>query len=242
MNSHRNEMSSLRPVLSIINQSDAHLGVFKPLLAEFGISVVEVRAEAGLNSIDLDDIGGLVSLGGAMGVHDAKRYPWLAEEVRLLGSAHERGVPVLGVCLGGQLLAQSLGGRVYPGRRGEIGWLEVTHFVDDPVLGPPGGRRQFQWHFDSFDTPPGAERIAGSAACPDQAFRAGRSYGVQFHPEVSTELLTEWVTSDDGRIQLIENGVDPDKLMVEGAEMESLYERQARTMTEGFARLVADRR
>jgi GMP synthase (glutamine-hydrolysing) len=242
MSEHLKARAPSRPVVCITNQSDAHLGRFRSLLADEGLEVVEVDAPAAdLHAVDLDAAAALVSLGGEMGVHDGDRYPWLNAEIDLLRAAHERGVPILGVCLGGQLLARALGGRVHARRYSEVGWLEVSHLVDDLVLGPKGVRRQFQWHYDAFETPQGAERLAVSTACPDQAFRAGASYGVQFHPEVSQELLTRWVTSEGGRAELIAHGVDPEELLREGAEMEAAYDRQAQTMMAGFACLAIER-
>ena len=242
MRDHLKARTSVRPVVCIVHQSDAHLGRFKPWLERFGREIVEVEAASSdLAQLELGEIGGLVSLGGEMGAGDAGRFPFLAMEIELLGAAHEQGVPILGICLGGQLLASALGAPVNARRCGEIGWLEVEHFADDPVLGPAGTRRQFQWHSDSFEAPVGAELLAGSAACPAQAFRAGASYGVQFHPEVSHELLTTWVSAEGASAELVANGVDPEALLREAAELDVVYERQAETMMSGFERLVAAR-
>ena len=122
--------------------------------------------------------------------------PWLADEKRLIAEAVEAGKPFWGVCLGVQLLAASLGARVYRGPAPEVGILPVTLTEEarrDPVFGAlPEELPTLQWHGDTFDLPPGAVRLAGSPAYPNQAFKVGRAYGVQFHLEVSPGLAREW--------------------------------------------------
>jgi GMP synthase (glutamine-hydrolysing) len=228
-----------RPVACIVNQPDAHLGRFEPLLDRLGVPVLEVMAERDLGALKLGDVGGLVVLGGEMGVTDVRLYPFLADERALIAGAHDLGLPVLGLCLGAQLLASALGAKVHARRCSEVGWLEVNHLVDDPVLGPPGPRRQFQWHYDSFELPAGAERLAASHLCPNQAFRIGTSYGLQFHPEVSADLVARWALSAKGRTELAANGVDPEGLVADAADLDASYERQAAVIVEGFARLIA---
>ena len=117
-------------------------------------------------------------------------------------------VPVLGLCFGGQMLARVLGGEVYRGDVAEIGWLPVR--TTDPELVPEGP--WFQWHFDTFTTPPGATLIAESDVGP-QAFVSGRSLGLQFHPEVTPEIMHDWVRAY--RHELDGEGVDPDALLAE---------------------------
>jgi GMP synthase-like glutamine amidotransferase len=131
-----------------------------------------------------------------MSAGDDAALPWLTEEKALIAEAVEAGTPFWGVCLGVQLLAASLGARVYPGAAPEVGILPVTLTEDgrrDPVFGAlPDELPTLQWHGDTFDLPAGAVRLAGSPAYPNQAFRAHRAYGVQFHLEVSPDLAREW--------------------------------------------------
>jgi len=134
----------------------------------------------------LREIQGLIVLGGPMGANDDEHHPHLAEERELLGGAVRAGYPVLGICLGSQLLAAALGGRVYKGPVDENGFGEVTPTREggrDPVLGPAGPAIPVcHWHGDTFDLPPGAVHLATSARYPNQAFRVGdRAYGFQFH-------------------------------------------------------------
>jgi GMP synthase (glutamine-hydrolysing) len=139
----------------------------------------------------------IVAMGGPMSVNDDAAFAWLTSEKRLIRDAVHAGMPFWGTCLGVQLLAASLGARVYSGPRPEVGLLPVTltdEAMDDPVFhGLPRELIALQWHGDTFDLPDGAVLLASSAAYPAQAFRWGSSaYGVQFHLEVNVEMATEW--------------------------------------------------
>ena len=131
-----------------------------------------------------------------MSVNDDADQPWLTEEKTLVGEAVRAGTPYWGVCLGVQLLAASLGARVYPGPEPEVGLLPVSMTGEarsDPVFGEaPHELVTLQWHGDTFDLPDGAVRLASSPAYANQAFRFERAYGVQFHLEVSAEMAREW--------------------------------------------------
>jgi len=138
----------------------------------------------------------IVAMGGPMSVNDDADLPWLADEKRAIGEAVRAGKPYWGVCLGVQLLAASLGARVYPGTQPEVGLLPVDLTDEgraDPVFGPvQRDLLTLQWHGDTFDLPAGAMRLASSPAYANQAFRFERAYGVQFHLEVSAEMAREW--------------------------------------------------
>jgi GMP synthase-like glutamine amidotransferase len=149
----------------------------------------------------------IVSLGSEFSAFDDS-IPWIEREKRLLLDATEAEVAVLGICFGGQLLARVLGGQSFRGRQSEIGWLPVR--TEDPSLVPAGP--WFQWHFDTFTPPPGARLLADSPAGP-QAYSVGRSLGVQFHPEVTPEIMDAWVGAY--RHELDQEGVDPDRLLEE---------------------------
>jgi len=171
-------------------------------------------ADADVYRIDLDereidptDYDLIVSLGSEFAAFDDTK-PFVVREARLLSDAVERDVPVLGLCFGGQMLARVLGARGYRGEISEIGWLPVR--TSDAELIPEGP--WFQWHFDTFPVPEGARLVADSEAGP-QAFVAGRSLGLQFHPEVTTEIMDEWVRVY--RHELDGDGVDPDALLEE---------------------------
>jgi GMP synthase-like glutamine amidotransferase len=149
----------------------------------------------------------IVPLGSEFPAYDESR-PFVARSRRLLERAVEADVPVLGVCFGGQLLARVLGGQAFRAAQSEIGWIPVR--TRDPELVSEGP--WFQWHFDSFTTPPGATLIAESDAGP-QAFVKGRHLAVQFHPEVTPEIMENWVRTY--RHELDDEGVDPDALLEE---------------------------
>jgi len=133
-----------------------------------------------------------------MGVHDTAEYPFLARVTGFIGDVVAAGLPYLGICLGGQLLAHVLGAPVATGARGEKGTFTVTLTPEgehDPLFaGIPSPFVTFQWHNDTFAIPVGATLLASSPACPHQAFRFGsRAWGLQFHPEVTREIVAAWV-------------------------------------------------
>ncbi len=135
------------------------------------------------------DIGGadmLVVMGGPMGVYEEAQYPWLAMEKSLIRDAIAAGKPVLGICLGAQLIAAALGAKVYPNAEKEIGWFPVQ-FHDELA---PSPATVFHWHGDTFDLPDNAVHLAETPICKNQAFRIGdRVYGLQFHFEVTPAAM-----------------------------------------------------
>lgn len=142
----------------------------------------------------------LAILGGEMGANDP--LPSLRQAEALIREAVALGVPVLGHCLGGQLMARALGARVGPSPAPEIGWQPLQVDATPQALawfGAAGPRHVFQWHHDAFELPPGAERLAGSAACPNQAFALGPHLAMQFHVEVDAEKLERWSRDADRR-------------------------------------------
>ena len=170
--------------------------MFEDVLSERGAALHRVELDEGERLPDWREFDAIVAMGGPMSATDDAELPWLTTEKQLIGEAVRAGVPFWGVCLGVQLLAASLGARVYPGPEPEVGLLPVTLTSEarsDPVFaGAPDNLVTLQWHGDTFDLPTGAVRLAGSPAYPNQAFRASRAYGVQFHLEVSADMAREW--------------------------------------------------
>jgi GMP synthase (glutamine-hydrolysing) len=169
---------------------------FEDELRSRGHGLVRVELDEGDALPDWREFPAIIVMGGPMGAYDEEHHPWLVDEKRLLREAVESDVPVWGVCLGAQLLAAALGARVYAGERPEVGLLpvELTPAASsDPVFSEsPSSFPTLQWHGDTFELPEGSTLLASSPAYPNQAFRIGRSYGLQFHVEVSPELAAEW--------------------------------------------------
>ena len=217
------------------------LGLLESLLLEEGWAAEVIRMDQDPSfPSDLSGYSGLLVLGGPMSANDEDRLPWIREEIRLLRQALDLELPVLGICLGAQLLARAAGARVYPGQRREIGWhlLRLTpEGLQDPVLGPLGPERLvFQWHGETFDLPEGATLLAGSALYPHQAFRMGsKAYGLQFHLEVTAAMVAEWVSDYDEELE----GAPPDNLLVESREHLPCLHEACRNVFRRFLELVS---
>jgi GMP synthase (glutamine-hydrolysing) len=183
------------------------------------------------HDIDPTDYGLIVSLGSEFGAYQDD-LEWIGHEMDFLQKATEEDVPILGVCFGGQLLARVLGGEVFRSDKEEIGWFPVG--TTAPELVPAGP--WFQWHFDTFTAPPGAEVIAENEVGP-QAYVIGRSLGVQFHPEVTPEIMDAWVKSY--KHELDEHGVDPDELLRETDEAARKTSETSIRLFDGFLERIA---
>jgi len=145
------------------------------------------RLYAGDSLPQPEDFDFLVVLGGPMGVGDVDRIPWLRPEIDLLAQVLRRGTPLLGICLGAQLMAAALGAQVRKNREREIGWFPVELLRED-ALPLASGTPVFHWHGETFDLPAGGEWLARSAGCDHQAFRYGAAaVGLQFHLETTPE-------------------------------------------------------
>ncbi|WP_131735242.1 type 1 glutamine amidotransferase [Gordonia paraffinivorans] len=204
---------------------------------------------------DLSDVEAIVTLGGAMGVDDAPAIGWIDHEIVLLRRALELGIPVWGVCLGSQMLAAALGAQVYRGDTPEIGVHTVTldpHAIDDPIWGVDPGEpdavptefRVVQWHFDTFDLPAGATRLASSPWCANQLFRHGDSYGVQFHLEADGGLVGEWLGSPESR-NLVREAIGAaatDRFATDATAAEVVAVPLAHTVMRRWLRGIAERR
>jgi GMP synthase (glutamine-hydrolysing) len=177
-------------------------GAYADAMRERGAELHTVKLDEGKPLPDWHEFDAMVVMGGPMGACDDAAHPWLAAERECIGAAVRAGLPFFGACLGSQLLAASLGGRVYTGETPEVGVLDVELTEagrDDPVVGDlPESFPTLQWHSDSFDLPPGAVGLASSPAYANQAFRVGTTaYAVQFHLEVTSEMAAEWATVPD---------------------------------------------
>ena len=184
------------------------LGTLNPLFKQSGFRIRYVNFGRHPDAEpSLDGYHGLVVLGGPMSVNDTKKHPHLTTELRVIEEAMERDFPILGVCLGAQLIARALGGRVQRNREKEIGWYDVSrtrNACEDPVLGHfKDSEKLFQWHGDTFELPRGAVHLATSPACSNQAFRIGEKvYGFQFHLEVDEPMIERWLKTPSFRQEI----------------------------------------
>ena len=188
-------------VLAVIHGDKVRSGVFGEGVAAAGHQLEEwsLAWDTPLPR-PLDDYGAVLVFGGAMHADQDDRHPWLRQENLFLQRLLDRHVPVLGVCLGAQMLAKAASAPVAPLSEPEIGWFEVElteEGRDDPVLGSlPPRFEAFQWHFYTHGLPAGAVELARSRVCT-QAFRLGEfAWGVQFHPEVTAEQIDSWIVED----------------------------------------------
>jgi GMP synthase-like glutamine amidotransferase len=135
----------------------------------------------------IEEVDFLLILGGPMSVNDEAGYPWLTAEKMFIRDFIHTGKPVLGICLGAQLIANALGARVYPNAEKEIGWFPIINTATSPACFQfPTALTAFHWHGETFELPEGAERLASSTACRNQAFQVGtRAIGLQFHLETT---------------------------------------------------------
>lgn len=193
-------------------------GLIGEALRDRGIATETIQTFAGDRVPDtMNGRDALVVMGGPMGVYEQDRYPNLGKEISLIRNAIETSKPVLGVCLGSQLLAAALGADVAPAQK-EIGWFQVTltgEAAGDPLLRDAGGSfTPFHWHGDAFDLPPGASLLASSALTPRQAFRHGESaYGFLFHMEMDESMVRAMVETFAEELQ--EAGGDPSAVLAQ---------------------------
>ena len=183
--------------LIVQNDPQCPAGSCSRLLADKGHPFSIVAPYDGDTLPDPATASGIIVLGGEMGVHDTAAHPYLARVLSFLRQALHAGTPLLGICLGGQLLSYAAGGEVISrSPHGEHGICQVQLTGEgekDPLFrGLPDPFLTFQLHNDSFTIPPGATLLASSTACPAQAFRLGKAYGVQFHPEVDPSIVAGW--------------------------------------------------
>jgi GMP synthase-like glutamine amidotransferase len=169
---------------------------------------------------DPSGLSAVVALGSDRSVH-ASQDPWIADQVAFLRATHDAGVPVVGICFGGQALAAALGATVSRAPETEIGWVDVQG--DDGF-----GGRWFTWHEDVFDLPPGATALA-RASSGLQAFAAGPSVGLQFHPEVTPAIVDDWLDGAPGAVG------DPGPLRAETAETVAVTRERAFALMDRIA-------
>lgn len=234
-------------VLAISHQPDAGPGVFADEVRAGGHELDEwMVSENGSAPHEPAEYDAVMTFGGSMHADQEGEHPWLAGEKVLLGGLIEGRVPLLGVCLGSQLVAEAVGAAVEPAPKPEIGWLEVeltAEGVADPLLAPLApGFTAFQWHSYRSPLPPGAVALARSPVAL-QAFRAGeRAWGIQFHAEVTERDALGWTARYEEDPKAVEIGLDPDELMGSIREQIKPWNELGRALCGRFLDLAAARR
>ncbi|HEU4412215.1 MAG TPA: gamma-glutamyl-gamma-aminobutyrate hydrolase family protein [Polyangiaceae bacterium] len=236
-------MSERAPTTIVVQHAPAEgPGRLGRALEAAGVALRVVRADLGEPvPASLEGASSLVVLGGAMGASDTHRYPHLRAELALLEHALARSAPVLGICLGSQLLATALGARVYPSGRPEIGWGEVwlgDEAAADPLFaGVPRRFGALHWHNDVFELPRGARGLASSALTAHQAFGlGGHAYGLLFHLEPDAAQVK--AMADESADELRAAGVDPTGLARDAERGAAGADRVARALFGAFAELA----
>jgi GMP synthase (glutamine-hydrolysing) len=185
-------------VLALTHGDNVGPGVFEDAIRSGGHELVEWQVPR-RSAPAADGADAVIVFGGSMHPDEEERHSWLRPELRYLARELERGTPLLGVCLGSQLIARAAGAEVFKAAEPEIGWLPVERSeagVDDPVgRALPERFDAFQWHHYTHGLPDGAVELARSRVCT-QAFRLGRAWGVQFHPEVRHAQVESWLAED----------------------------------------------
>jgi GMP synthase-like glutamine amidotransferase len=233
-------------ILSVLHPGGGHSGVLRASAAAAGHELIEWTPGDGEDMPGaLGDFDGVVVFGGGMNVVDQQRLPWLAGELELLREVIARRTPLLGVCLGSQMIAAAAGADVYRVETPEIGWLDVELLpaaAEDPVLGGlPQRFPAFQWHSYASRLPAGAVELARSPACSQAYALDGHAWGVQFHPEVTADVLDEWFDDYDSDPDAVAQGFDPAAARAAAREHIGAWNRIGRALFDGWLEAAAVR-
>ncbi|HZX53034.1 MAG TPA: type 1 glutamine amidotransferase [Ilumatobacteraceae bacterium] len=196
--------------LLIANVVDSDGGFVAERFRDHGYSFSECHRENVAEWQSLEGQELVLTLGSEWSVYWPHVADSVAAEATLIGEAHQRGVPVFGICYGNQIMAHALGGRVQRSGEPEIGWHEVVSHLPEAIAEGPW----MQWHHDVVTVPPAAEEMARNSLGP-QAWRLGRSFCTQFHPEATETMIRRWASSEGGSAELLKYGIEPDGLIDE---------------------------
>lgn len=223
-------------ILSIQNIEFETLGSLEELIQSDGYEIENIEAQTEPMPQNTGDYTAIIILGGPMAVYDNLGY--IVKEQDLIRDAIKNKVPVLGICLGSQLIAQAAGGNVYKGSKKEIGWYNVTlnHNGQNDLFKDIKSKtmRVFQWHGDTYDLPSTATIMASSELYP-QAFRIGTAVGIQFHLEVNYEMIKRWI--HEYRQELNNENIKPENILSDTKDIEDLYD-ECKVVYSNFSKLI----
>jgi GMP synthase (glutamine-hydrolysing) len=230
----KNKRKEKMKTLLIKHEETEGLGILEEYMLSLGDDVHIVKLYQGEELPDLIEyFDAIISMGGEMNVNEDLIYPFLLEEILMLEKAIKLEIPVLGFNLGAELLAEACGAKVTRATQMELGFSEVdlTYMgMQDPLFaGMPLKMPVFEWHEDTFEVPLGGILLATSDACPNQAFRYHKAYGLQFHMEINSDIIQEWFDEQGMR----------DELMIRFKKMEPDFVRLAKRLYRNFTALTS---
>ena len=226
----------MKKILSIQNIQCETLGTLKGLFQSDGHEIENIFAQTDIIPNNAERYKAIIILGGPMAVYDDIQY--LREEETLIRNAIKNEVPVLGICLGSQLIAHAVGGRVYRGLQKEIGWydINITDNGKKDLFNGIGNKdmRVFQWHGDTYELPKTAIIMATSRIYP-QAFRFGSAIGIQFHLEVTREMIKRWLNEYGNEMK--EQCIEPSDIIADKTEEQELFDK-CKVVYNNFSKMI----
>lgn len=234
-------------VLAIVHQNDAGPGVFAEAVAEFGAELDQwLLPEHPSPPADPHSYDAVFTLGGSMNADQRERHPWLREENALLRELLERGTPLMGLCLGGQMVAEAAGAEARRAAHPEIGWFDVEVGAEgarDPVIGPLAPSfHAFCWHSYEFTLPPGAVALARTELCLHACRIGAAAWALQFHPEVSATDALAWTDGFEVDADAVRIGLDAEGLHLETEAKISAFNQLGRDICRRWLEFAAARR
>ena len=227
-------------LLVIQNARCEHLGTLQSMFenGDFEIdTLIPVNGDNLPNNVD--GYSALIILGGPASVYENHQY--LTNEKKLIQQAMAKNIPTLGICLGSQLIAKAAGASVYKGSRKEIGWYPVeltTDGINDIFKGLKKNIIVFQWHGDTYDLPKNAVTLAKSELYPVQAFRVGNTVGIQFHLEVSRNMVMDWINQYSSELESVRNYINVDDIIARLDNNGNALNEYTRVLYQNFRKLI----
>jgi len=207
----------MKSILVIQHVEYEGLGIIEEILQKRGFEFELIISTKNNIPKSARNYSAIIIMGGPMGVYEQSLYPFISDEIRLIKNCFDENIPVLGVCLGAQLVASAAGAKVYKGNQKEIGWynLKLTEEGKSDFLfrGLPEEFPVFQWHGDTFDIPDNCTNLASSDLFPNQIIKVGENvYGLQFHLEVTEEMIKNWIMINDEELKSVKSYINIEDL------------------------------